>query len=188
MGGGADVAEPWPVTAHPIQVKNVFRCAQACAQIQKRGCVVTAQATPLSGRALTRLQQCARFADCRIAKQASRNRRRRRASQSNRATIREDACVAGYQCRSYCMPDSRLSHTHTHQSAASHTWTDVFFLEKKSSLPDRSENKAARPRPFLHPPPLSRCLPRCLPDFCPPIPSPSPPPWPWYARKPGPQS
>lgn len=79
-------------------------------------------------------------------------------------------------------------HTHTHQSAASHTWTDVFFLEKKSSLPDRSENKAARPRPFLHPPPLSRCLPRCLPDFCPPIPSPSPPPWPWYARKPGPQS
>ena len=101
MGGGADVAEPWPVTAHPIQVKNVFRCAQACAQIQKRGCVVTAQATPLSGRALTRLQQCARFADCRIAKQASRNRRRRRASQSNRATIREDACVAGYQCRSY---------------------------------------------------------------------------------------
>lgn len=93
------------------------------------------------------------LADCRIAKQASRNRRRRRASQSNRATIREDACVAGYQCRSYCMPDSRLSHTHTHQSAASHTWTN-FFFEKESSLPDRSENKAARPRPFLHPPPL----------------------------------
>ena len=108
------------------------------------------------------------LADCRIAKQASRNRRRHRASQSNRATIREDACVAGYQCRSCCILDY---HTHMHQSAASHTWTN-FFFEKESSLPDRSENKAARPRPFLHPPPCPvACRGACR-TFAPP---PSPP-------------
>ena len=41
---------------HPSQKR-----VQVCAEIQKRACVVTAQATPLSGRALTRLQQCARL-------------------------------------------------------------------------------------------------------------------------------
>ena len=68
---------------------------------------------------------------------------------------------------SYCILDY---HTHTHQSAAWHKWADVFSRKQAPDaciLPDRSENKAARPRPFLHPPPLSRCLPRCLPDFWP---------------------
>ena len=46
-------------------------------------------------------------------------------------------------------------HTHkrTNPQRRTHGRT-FFFLEKESSLPDRSENKAARPRPFLHPPPL----------------------------------
>lgn len=85
-------AEPWPVTAHTIQVNNVFRMR---ARSQKRGLLFVSSLRKrhrLQGSRCLDSDAAMRLADCRIAKQ--RDRRRRRASQSNRVGCTR-RCVCG---------------------------------------------------------------------------------------------